>query len=387
MTKRSMRTEPMALMNLRRNQTKTIRRTCCRNRPRRAISSRSTISPPPRSSQLFNLTSMLKQRPADFRGVLAGKQMVMFFEKPSLRTRLTFEAGMDSLGGSTFFVDQTASRLNARESLYDIAHNLERWIDLIVLRTFSHAVVEEMATYASVPVINALSELEHPCQALADFFTLQEHFGDLKKLHFAYVGDGNNMAHSLLLAGASVGAKVSIATPERYGLNPVIVTMAKAIAEETKASLRILTDPRKAVAGADAVYTDAWASMGHEQEAEERAASSPLPGECRAHATRQAARAVHALPARASRLRGDRPGHRLGQLGRFRSGGKSSAHSESYTRMAVGRRRGPLPGWSRSGAHMPKQDVLKKEKLFSPTPAGSIPRSSFRGSRKTMPTK
>jgi ornithine carbamoyltransferase len=220
---------------------------------------------------LFNLTSMLKQRPASFRGILAGKQMVMFFEKPSLRTRLTFEAGMDSLGGSTFFIDQTASRLNARESLYDIAHNVERWIDLIVLRTFSHAVVEEMATYAGVPVINALSELEHPCQALADFFTLQEHFGDLKKLHFAYVGDGNNMAHSLLLAGASVGAKVSIATPEAYTLNPVIVTMAKAIAEETKATLRILTDPKKAVAGADAVYTDAWASMGHEDETEQRA--------------------------------------------------------------------------------------------------------------------
>jgi ornithine carbamoyltransferase len=227
---------------------------------------------PSEVASLFSLTAMLKQRPADFRGVLAGKQMVMFFEKPSLRTRLTFEAGMDSLGGSTFFVDQTASRLNARESLYDIAHNLERWIDLIVLRTFSHAVVEEMATYAGVPVINALSELEHPCQALADFFTLHEHFGDLSKIHFAYVGDGNNMAHSLLLAGASVGARVSIATPERYALNPVIVTMAKSIAEQTKATLRILTDPRKAVAGADAVYTDAWASMGDEHEAAERAA-------------------------------------------------------------------------------------------------------------------
>jgi ornithine carbamoyltransferase len=248
---------------------------------------------------LFNLTAMLKLRPAEFRSVLAGKQMVMFFEKPSLRTRLTFEAGMDSLGGSTFFVDQTASRLNARESLYDIAHNLERWIDIIVLRTFSHAVVEEMATYAGVPVINALSELEHPCQALADFFTLQEHFGDLKKLHFAYVGDGNNMAHSLLLAGASVGAKVSIATPERYGLNPVIVTMAKAIAEETKASLRIMTDARKAVTGADAVYTDAWASMGHESEAEERAAifgpyqvNSALMQLAKPHA-----RFMHCLPA------------------------------------------------------------------------------------------
>jgi ornithine carbamoyltransferase len=249
--------------------------------------------------QLFNLTAMVKQHPADFRGVLAGKQMVMFFEKPSLRTRLTFEAGMDSLGGSTFFVDQTASRLNARESLYDIAHNLERWIDLIVLRTFSHAEVEEMATYASVPVINALSELEHPCQALADFFTLQEHFGDLKKLHFAYVGDGNNMAHSLLLAGASVGAKVSIATPERYGLNPVIVTMANSIAEETKASIRILNDPRKAVAGADAVYTDAWASMGHEQESEERAATF-APFQVNAALMQYAkphARFMHCLPA------------------------------------------------------------------------------------------
>ncbi len=249
--------------------------------------------------QLFNLTAMVKQRPADFRGVLAGKQMVMFFEKPSLRTRLTFEAGMDSLGGSTFFVDQTASRLNARESLYDIAHNLERWIDLIVLRTFRHTVVEEMATYASVPVINALSELEHPCQALADFFTLQEHFGDLKKLHFAYVGDGNNMAHSLLLAGASVGAKVSIATPERYGLNPVIVTMANSIAEETKASIRILNDPRKAVAGADAVYTDAWASMGHEQESEERAATF-APFQVNAGLMQYAkphARFMHCLPA------------------------------------------------------------------------------------------
>jgi len=178
---------------------------------------------------------------------------------------------MDSLGGSAFFVDQTASRLSARESLYDIAHNLERWIDMIVLRTYSHKTVEEMATYAGVPVINALSELEHPCQALADFFTLQEHFGDLSKIHLAYVGDGNNMAHSLLLAGAAVGAKVSIATPERYGLNPVILTMAQSIAEETGATLRILNDARKAVKGADAVYTDAWASMGQESEAAERA--------------------------------------------------------------------------------------------------------------------
>jgi ornithine carbamoyltransferase len=220
---------------------------------------------------LFNLTAMLKLRPADFRGVLAGKQMVMFFEKPSLRTRLTFEAGMDSLGGSAFFVDQTHSRLDARESLYDIAHNLDRWIDIVVLRTFEHATVEDMATYADVPVINALSDLEHPCQALADFFTLQEHFRDLSKIRFAYIGDGNNMAHSLLLAGAAMGSNVSIATPAGYGLNSVIVTMAQSIAEETGASIQILTDPHEAVAGADAVYTDTWASMGKEDESGARA--------------------------------------------------------------------------------------------------------------------
>src|ERR1700723_4334315 len=221
---------------------------------------------------VLHLAGLMKARPADFRSALAGKQMAMFFEKPSLRTRLTFEAGMSSLGGATFFVDQTANRLTARESLYDIAHNLERWIDIIVLRTFKHATVEEMATYAGVPVINALSELEHPCKALADFFTLHEHFGDLRKIHFAYVGAGNNMSHSLLLAGASMGAKVSIATPEKYGLNPVILTMAQAIAETTGATLRIGTDARKAVKGADAVYTDTWASMGQEGEAAERQA-------------------------------------------------------------------------------------------------------------------
>jgi ornithine carbamoyltransferase len=222
---------------------------------------------------LFNLTAMLKLRPADFRGVLAGKQMVMFFEKPSLRTRLTFEAGMDSLGGSTFFVDQTQSRLDARESLSDIAHNLERWIDLIVLRTFRHSTVEEMASYADVPVINALSELEHPCQALADFFTLQEHFGNLKGVHFAYVGDGNNVAHSLMLAGAALGSAISIATPETHRPNPAIIAAAEALAEETGAAINILTDPREAVAGADAVYTDVWASMGQENEADSRSAA------------------------------------------------------------------------------------------------------------------
>src|SRR6266566_1222036 len=201
---------------------------------------------------------------------LAGKQIVMFFEKPSLRTRLTFEAGMASMGGWTSFVDQTQGRLDAREKLSDIAHNLERWVDGIILRTFAHSTVEGMAEHACIPVINALSELEHPCQALADYFTLHERFGDLKNITLAYVGDGNNVAHSLLLTCAALGSKIRIATPPGYGPNAQIVADAYEIASRTRAKIEILTDPHEAVFGVDAVYTDAWTSMGHEHESEER---------------------------------------------------------------------------------------------------------------------
>src|SRR5579863_5969331 len=226
---------------------------------------------PPEVRAVLDLASLIKQRPSDFRGALAGKQMVLFFEKPSLRTRLTFEAGMASLGGVSFFVDQTASRLGARESLSDIAHNLERWVDIVVLRTFDHATVETMAAHACIPVINALSDVEHPCQALADYFTLQERFGDLKKITLAYVGDGNNVAHSLLLTCACLGSSIRIATPKGYSCNSQIVAEAKKIAKQTGAQFEFLTDPHAAVAGVDAVYTDAWASMGQEDEAAQRA--------------------------------------------------------------------------------------------------------------------
>jgi len=215
----------------------------------------------------LELAAAMKARPADFRGFLAGKQIVLFFEKPSLRTRLTFEAGIDSLGGSSFFVDQTQSRLGERESLSDVAHNLERWIDGIVLRTFAHSTVTTMAQHASIPVINALSDLEHPCQAMADMLTLQEHFGDLRGLHLAYVGDGNNMAHSLMLAAASLGASVSIGTPAGYEPDRTITMAARELAT---AGARVVNDPIEAVAGADAVYTDVWASMGQEDEAADR---------------------------------------------------------------------------------------------------------------------
>jgi ornithine carbamoyltransferase len=224
---------------------------------------------------IFHLAARMKARPEDFRGALAGKHIAMFFEKPSLRTRLTFEAGICGLGGSVSFVDQRHERLDARETLADIAHNLERWVNGIVLRTFAHETVEGIAEYACVPVINALSEVEHPCQALADYFTLYEKLGNLKKACLAYVGDGNNVMHSLLLTAALLGSKIRIATPKGYGPNLQILADAREIAKNTGAVIEIMTDPHKAVRGADAVYTDAWTSMGHEHETEERARIFP----------------------------------------------------------------------------------------------------------------
>ena len=218
----------------------------------------------------LELAAALKARPADFRGILSGKQIVLFFEKPSLRTRLTFEAGINSLGGTSFFVDQTQSRLGARESLSDVAHNLERWIDGIVLRTFAHETVTTMAQHACIPVINALSELEHPCQAMADMLTLQQHFGDLRGLRLAYVGDGNNVANSLMLAAASLGASISVGTPRGYEPQAAITEAARELAVVSGASVSVVNDPIEAVAGADAVYTDVWASMGQEDEAADR---------------------------------------------------------------------------------------------------------------------
>jgi ornithine carbamoyltransferase len=220
---------------------------------------------------VLHLAELMKSRPSVFARALAGKQMVMFFEKPSLRTRLTFEAGMASLGGTTMFVDQSTSRLDARETLSDIAHNLERWVDVIVLRTFAQETITGMAQHASIPVINALSDLEHPCQALADYFTLVERFGSLKDITLAYVGDGNNVAHSLLLTCACVGSSIRIATPKGYSCNPQIITDARKIAKQTGARIEFLTDPHAAAARVDAVYTDAWASMGQEHEAAPRA--------------------------------------------------------------------------------------------------------------------
>jgi ornithine carbamoyltransferase len=226
---------------------------------------------PQELAAILELAHAVKASPEDFRHALDAKQMVMFFEKASLRTRLTFEAAMNTAGGNAIFVDQTHAPLGERESIPDVARNLERWMHIIVLRTFAHDTITEMAAHASVPVINALSDLEHPCQAIADFMTLEERFGAVDGIKFTYIGDGNNVCHSLMLAGALLGSNVTIATPKGFEPKLEIIHKAIEIAETTGGSLTLTHDPVKAATGADAIYTDVCVSMGQEHEAARRA--------------------------------------------------------------------------------------------------------------------
>ncbi len=219
---------------------------------------------------VMELAHAVKTHPEDFRHALDAKQMVLIFEKASLRTRLTFEAAINTCGGNAIFVDQTSSVLGERESLADVAHNIERWVDVIVLRTYAHDTVTEIGDNSRIPVINALSDYEHPCQALADFFTLEERFGSCEGLKFTYVGDGNNVCHSLMLAGALLGTHVTVATPKGYEPELDIIHQAIALAEQTGGSIQLMHDAAKAVAGADAVYTDVCISMGQENETTKR---------------------------------------------------------------------------------------------------------------------
>ena len=220
---------------------------------------------------ILELAHAVKLSPDDFRHGLDAKQMVMFFEKASLRTRLTFEAAMNTSGGNAIFVDQTASPLGERESIPDVARNLERWMNIIVLRTFAHDTITEMAANARIPVINALSDLEHPCQAIADFMTLEEKFGALEGLKFTYVGDGNNVCHSLMLAAALLGVHCTVATPKGFEPKLEIIHKAIELAETTGASITLTHDAAKAATDADAIYTDVCTSMGQEHEATKRA--------------------------------------------------------------------------------------------------------------------
>ncbi|HXU49921.1 MAG TPA: ornithine carbamoyltransferase [Candidatus Binatia bacterium] len=221
----------------------------------------------------LRLAADVKARPGRYRGTLDGKSFVLLFEKPSLRTRVTFEVAIAQLGGYSTFLDHTASRLGEREPVRDIARNLERWVQGIIARVFAQRTLDELAKNATIPVINALSDKYHPCQALADFFTLEERFGGLRGLKLSYVGDGNNMCHSLLMAAAQTGAHMRVATPEDYEPDASIVSHAKRIAQTTGSNLEIFTSPQEAVRGSQAVYTDVWASMGQEGEAAAREAA------------------------------------------------------------------------------------------------------------------
>jgi ornithine carbamoyltransferase len=227
---------------------------------------------PAQLRDFFQLAAQIKAKPERYRSALAGKHLALIFEKPSLRTRVTFEVGVASLGGTAVYLDHTLTHLGERESVRDVAKNLERWVHGIVARVFAQDSLEDLAKNANIPVINALSDKYHPCQALADFFTLEERYGNLRGFKFAYIGDGNNMCHSLLSIGARAGAHVRVATPAGYEPDAAIVAEAKRVARETKGKVEILRSPQEAVAGVQAVYTDVWASMGQEEESAKREA-------------------------------------------------------------------------------------------------------------------
>jgi ornithine carbamoyltransferase len=219
--------------------------------------------------RMLEVAGEVKANPGRYADALAGKTLFMYFEKPSLRTRVTFEAGMTQLGGHAIYYTAAEGRIGVRESVEDVARNLERWVEGAMCRTFSHDLVRDLARLARIPVINGLTDQLHPCQALADYLTLQEVKGDLPGRHLAYVGDGNNVAHSLMEGGAKLGVHVTVVHPQGFGPDPALVEACRLAAEETGARITVTTD-REAVRGADAVYTDVWASMGQEAEAEAR---------------------------------------------------------------------------------------------------------------------
>lgn len=201
---------------------------------------------------------------------LAGKTLGMIFQKPSTRTRVSFEAGMFQLGGHALFLSGQELQLSRGEPIADTARVMSRYVDGLVIRTHAHQEVVDMAEHASIPVINALTDRFHPCQALADMLTLQEYRGRLDGLKLAYLGDGNNVAHSLLIAGALLGVHVAVAAPEGYRPSADIVALAKELAEIHGGRIDITNDPQEAVENADAIYTDVWTSMGYEEEREQR---------------------------------------------------------------------------------------------------------------------
>jgi ornithine carbamoyltransferase len=218
--------------------------------------------------QILQLAAEVKRRPAAYHSALSNRILSLLFEKPSLRTRITFEVAAKQLGGDSI---QSIGPVGGREPVKDVARNLARWTDLIVARTFKQKTVDELASWSGLPVINALSDLYHPCQALADMLTLKEHWGAWRGHKLAFVGDGNNVAHSLMLDCARLGADIAVITPVNYEPNQRILRQAEGLAECNGCRIQVTNDLGEGLKDADAVYTDVWASMGQEHEAFERA--------------------------------------------------------------------------------------------------------------------
>lgn len=225
---------------------------------------------PAEMEYLLFLGRQVKAHPAAYREELQDKTLALIFEKPSLRTRVSFDVGIHQLGGFCLYLSPAEINLGKRESIHDVAKNLERMVQGIVIRTFAHELVEELAAHCDIPVVNGLSDFSHPCQAMADYLTICEVKGRVKGLKVAFVGDGNNVAHSLMFGGAQLGADVWIASPQFYEPGPEAVAWALRRATQTGARVTVTNDPRAAVLGADIVYTDVWTSMGQESETQER---------------------------------------------------------------------------------------------------------------------
>ncbi len=232
------------------------------------------------SQELLDLlelaTRLKKERQAGGNApILEGKVLAMVFQKPSLRTRVSFDMAMRHLGGDALYLSPSEIDLGKRESIADVSRVLSRYIDAIMARVFDHAHILELASYASVPVINGLSDFNHPCQALADTLTIYERFGDLHGLDVAYIGDGNNVAVSLLFACAKLGMNFRIAGPEGYGLSDDVMATAEVFSQESGTTISSTHDPEEAARGANVIYTDTWVSMGQEEESKKRSKVFP----------------------------------------------------------------------------------------------------------------
>ena len=219
---------------------------------------------------LLDLATEMKSHPSAHAGALRGKALALILEKPSLRTRVSFDVGIHQLGGFALYLSNAEIKLGQRESIYDVVKNLERMVQAIMIRTYAHETIEQMAEYSSIPIINGLTDFSHPCQAMADYLTMLEFKGDVKGLKIAFVGDGNNVCHSLMFAGAQLGAHVRVATPSGYEPKSDAVQWAFECCQKTGGTCNLTNDPVEAVTDADIIYTDVWASMGQEAEAEKR---------------------------------------------------------------------------------------------------------------------